>query len=802
MNNVNSIGDFIGSVFSTLIDKNHKLFKALFADSDGTGTIEKIFNDIEGTQRIWCNTSNVYEQEGEQFEKTISYFSILNRLFDEDDVSFKGRNKLLYCRNGDTVWGDRWNIVKMFKAYFKSEQVYIINNTNDLKENLLDNGDFEEKNTSWTLERCNYSSEACFSGRTGVKFDQNGICRQTVAITSDATYFMHLFMYGIITIRITDNNGRYWKPGNKRLDDFGTWVTYPEHIPIKHTQQWEPVSIFFLTDQRVSEVTITFEGIEDQVSYIDYVRLFNKEAYPSFTLIAVFSGHYTQETMAMAPGRKDPMVMRNYEGFKHFSEGRHDADKTDYEGLSFIEQAALNTEEGTVDTTDYDKLNHFSGGEHDVDETDYDKLSFSDQAALNTDEGIIDKTDYKQLSFIENAALNSDEITNYKGFDHYSGGGPDADKTDKEKLNYLSGGEHDVDETDYDKLSFSDQAALNTDEGIIDKTDYKQLSFVEGAALNRDKDPIMAGEAIKAELVEGDKDPIMAGEVIKAELVENDKDPIMAGGTNDIGEITKANDAYIDKTILVEGTNDIGEIVNTNDAYIEGMPLAPLNRDKDPIMAGEVIKAELVENDKDPIMAGGTNDIGEVVKANDAYIDKTILVEGTNDLGEIVKANDAYIEGMPLAPLNRDKDPIMAGEANKAELVEGDKDPIMAGGTNDIGAIVETNDGYIDETIMAGKVIKAELVENDKDPILAEGTNDLGEIASTNDAYIEGVPLAPWNNDKPGITVDYSKMSYVEQHHIFGAAGTAQKVIYNELLEVVQAAGIISYIEIIIKDLD
>jgi hypothetical protein len=633
MNNLNTIGDFIGSVFSTLIDKNNKLFKALFADDDGTGTIEKIFNDIEETQRIWCNSSNVYKQEGEQFEKTISYFSILNRLFDEDDVSFKERNKLLYCRNGDTVWGDKWNIVKMFKAYFKSEQVYIINNTNDIKENLLDNGDFEEKSNSWILEGGTYTSEACFSGRTGVKFENYGICYQRVAVTSDATYFIHFFMYGSMTISITDTHGRYWKPGDQGVDDFGSWVPYTEHIALEHTQRWEPKSVFFITDQSVSQVMIIFEGIDSHVSYLDYVRLFNKEAYPSFTLIAVFSGRYTPETMAMAPGKRDPMVKRNYEGFEHFSEGEHDADRTNYERLSFVESAALNTDEGTdADRTNNEGVNHFSEGEHDADTRD-EKRSFFESAALNSEEGTEDKTDYKKRSFVENAALNSDEITNYEGFRHFSEGGADADKTNNEGVNHFSEGEHDTDTRD-EKRSFFENAALNSEEGTEDKTDYKKRSFVENAALNSEE------------------------------------------GTEDKTDYEKCS-------------------------FVES---AALNSDKDPVMAEEVVKHAVID---------------------------------------------------------RDKDPVMEGEA-----------------------------------------VKHAVVDNDKDPVMADGTNDRGAIAETNDAYIEGMPLAPWHNDKAGVTVDYSKMSYLEQHHIFGADGTAKKVIYNELLEIVQAAGIISYIEIIIKDSD
>ena len=52
MGAVNTIGDFIRSVFPTIINKNGKLFKAMLADKESEdGTIEIIFNDVEKTRK-------------------------------------------------------------------------------------------------------------------------------------------------------------------------------------------------------------------------------------------------------------------------------------------------------------------------------------------------------------------------------------------------------------------------------------------------------------------------------------------------------------------------------------------------------------------------------------------------------------------------------------------------------------------------------------------------------------------------------------------------------------------------------
>ena len=59
---VNSIGDFIKSVFPTLVNKSGKIFKALLADGEGGGTIESIFEDLEETRKAWTENKSIYRR--------------------------------------------------------------------------------------------------------------------------------------------------------------------------------------------------------------------------------------------------------------------------------------------------------------------------------------------------------------------------------------------------------------------------------------------------------------------------------------------------------------------------------------------------------------------------------------------------------------------------------------------------------------------------------------------------------------------------------------------------------------------
>jgi len=390
----NTVGDFLRSVFSTLVNKDDVIFKALFANPEETGAVETIFNTLETVRNKWCNNSNIYEQDGEMLEKSMSYFSILERLFAESDESFKGRNELLYYRNGDTIWGDKWDILGIFKSYFNTDLVFIVNDTNSIEENLFLDGDFEEKN-AWTLEDCTYDEAACFSERLGILFDSPGTCKQSVNVDADSTYFIHYFLNGNIGVQVKDNNGRYWDAAR---GEFGEWVNTAV-VNNATSNTWDAKHLFFLTDGNVNKVTVSFIG-GTGIAMLDYVRLFKKYAYSSFTLIADFIGRYTSDTLAMAPGKDDPVKRKDYSIFGHFSDGKHDSDTTDPDNLSFVETAALNE----------DKSPLMAAGKDDRDNADIKPANdmYIEQKPLAPGEGDDDDgvdVDYSKMSYIEQANL-------------------------------------------------------------------------------------------------------------------------------------------------------------------------------------------------------------------------------------------------------------------------------------------------------------------------------------------------------------------------------------------------------------
>ncbi|GHV91996.1 hypothetical protein AGMMS50268_24990 [Spirochaetia bacterium] len=412
----NSVGDFLRFIFSILVNKEDEIFKALFANPEETGAIETIFNSLEATRNEWCNNSNVYNQTGEMLEKTLSYFSVLERLFEEDDESYKNRNALLFYRNGDTLWGDKWDILGIFKAYFNTDQVFIVNDTNSKDENLFLDGDFEEKNT-WEMIGCHYSGEARFSEGTGILFNTaNAVCRQSVDVDPNSTYFVHFFLKGNIWVQIRDNRGLYWKADQ---GEFGEWVSSPAFSSFS-SEEWDARRLFILTDGSVNGITVSFVSLDDSIAYLDYTRLFKKGNWSSFTLIASFSGLYTKDTLTMAPGKDDPVRRRDYSMYGHFSAGRNDgSDPVNPDNLSFVEKAALNDdviqsphmagEEGAAPDAGIEAANDMyiesgdtplapgKGDDDDGMDVNYDVMSYIEQANLFGNDVVRPESVYTEL---------------------------------------------------------------------------------------------------------------------------------------------------------------------------------------------------------------------------------------------------------------------------------------------------------------------------------------------------------------------------------------------------------------------
>ncbi|MGL4981278.1 MAG: hypothetical protein ACRC4W_00210 [Treponemataceae bacterium] len=328
---VNTIGDFIKSVLPSKINKNDPVLKALLAD-DGNSTLENILNDFEAERKKWCNNSSVYTQTDEQLKKTMNLISVLSRFDTETEKSFIKRNELLFYRLGDKVWGTKWNILKIFKSLIGNDNVYLVNNTELYEDSILLDGNFERKN-AWTLNGCTYEREARFDESIGILFNKSGTCSQSVSVNTNKSYFLHFFIKGKIRVKIQDLEGKHWNP-NK--GEFGDW-TEAEYLYSFSSTEWNDSSLFFITNNNVNNVKITFVYHEESFCFLDYVRLFLKSRASTFSIIAIFEGLYSDDTVSLAPGKDDPINDFNFEKMGYLSA----KDVSDYDNVDYIDQTTV-----------------------------------------------------------------------------------------------------------------------------------------------------------------------------------------------------------------------------------------------------------------------------------------------------------------------------------------------------------------------------------------------------------------------------------------------------------------------------
>lgn len=388
MGAVNTIGDFIRSVFPTIINKNGKLFKALLADKESEdGTIETIFNDVEKTRKAWTEHKSVYQQSGEQLKRTLSVFSIIKQLQNESEQTFKNRNKLLFMRKRARLWGNRRDILNISKTFYNNQNVYLVNNTEPFADNLLSDGNFE-KQDAWSLVDAVYEREARFEETTGVLFNAAGTCSQSVNVESGATYFLHFFMKGNIRVRITDNKGRYWNTiGGK--DGDGVWSAH-EYTVSFASENWANKSVFFFTDNAVSSITVTFLYEPGYYAFLDYARLNKKTAASTFSLIAVFEGVYTDETASLAPGTHDDIIQPDYSKMGYFSPGQEDVQECDEDSISYFDNSEIVEDVSPVLTEGTNDIEPLKG---------YENMTYADEQQALAPDSPVGSDDYKSVDY-------------------------------------------------------------------------------------------------------------------------------------------------------------------------------------------------------------------------------------------------------------------------------------------------------------------------------------------------------------------------------------------------------------------
>lgn len=296
------------SSFPKTIDKSSKVFSALIANENNDAAIQKQLVDLFAYMKEWTSTPDVYEQSGDMLMKTVTFFSFLERFADESEKSLKNRFRAIFVRNHDSRWGTPFDVKNVFRQYFPSATIYLVENTNKIDDprpgygNLFLDGDIETTTpTDWTLTDCSVTTDARFSGSFGVELNQFGATlSQEVTIDSSAAYFLHFFLKGNVNVQIMDNHNKYWNFSSKEWEDTAVDNNFT-------SEEWNNQSLFFITNNNASKVTVSFIYV-DTDTYVDYFRLFAKQPFGSFTVIAHFEGNNAVNAFGLAAGDADPNI--------------------------------------------------------------------------------------------------------------------------------------------------------------------------------------------------------------------------------------------------------------------------------------------------------------------------------------------------------------------------------------------------------------------------------------------------------------------------------------------------------------
>lgn len=289
------------SNFPKTIDKSAPVFNAV---------IDPIIVEMENLLKYmneWVSTPSIYEQTGDMLQKTNSFFTYLTQFVDESEISLKNRISAIFVRNHDKKWGTPFDVKNVFKQYFPSATIYLVENTNKIDDttpkfaNLLLDGDIQTANPSdWQLTNCSATKDSRFSKSFGIELNQDGaVLSQTVSI-SENVYFLHFFLKGKIKVVIQSNQGKFWNNETKQ------WSAEKKETEFTNAD-WENQSLYFITENGDNSVTISFE-YAGELAYIDYFRLFEKQPYSSFTVIAKFEGENATKAFGLAGGNEDPNI--------------------------------------------------------------------------------------------------------------------------------------------------------------------------------------------------------------------------------------------------------------------------------------------------------------------------------------------------------------------------------------------------------------------------------------------------------------------------------------------------------------
>ena len=81
---------------------------------------------------------------------------------------------------------------------------------------------------------------------------------------------------------------------------------------------WDDKNILIHAYDDITSLTVKFVGLDKGIGFIDYVRMFPKGNYPSFTVIAQFTSYAQKNAAALFPGQEDEEITTAHENASYY----------------------------------------------------------------------------------------------------------------------------------------------------------------------------------------------------------------------------------------------------------------------------------------------------------------------------------------------------------------------------------------------------------------------------------------------------------------------------------------------------
>ncbi len=361
-------GERLINNFPSTIRKDSKIFSALVANSTRTGALETVIDDLEKYANEYSKTKDIYDEIGEMLDKTTDFFTFLERFTDEYDEALKNRIAAIFVRNNDEKWGNPHNVKNVFRQYFKSGKIFLIENTDiftldedygSRNKSLVVDGDFQNESELWELSNNSIIDPvARFSRSYGLLLESSSdfakqdievdtslyddyevraddtytsiakmfygnetladyikeysdnpdtlVVEEEIKIPKRNVYFLHFFLKGSCGVIIKDSdNNKYWNNIEKKWQNASITNTFTSK-----TNEWTDINLFTLNGYKEEDTYYSVQNIQltfigNSGGYVDYIRLFKKQDNPSFSMLCQFEGNTSESALALATGGAD-----------------------------------------------------------------------------------------------------------------------------------------------------------------------------------------------------------------------------------------------------------------------------------------------------------------------------------------------------------------------------------------------------------------------------------------------------------------------------------------------------------------